>query len=91
MGDNDDVDMTQVTPHNWFIETTLPVGGFKIRANHGWNAGGNWGYTADQEFTSTGKLFNDGGSGDIKIATAGKYRIFFNDITNEYAIIAVAE
>ena len=30
--------MTQVTPHNWFIETTLPVGGFKIRANHGWNA-----------------------------------------------------
>ena len=90
-GDNDDVDMTQVTPHNWFIETTLPVGGFKIRANHGWNAGGNWGYTADQEFTSTGKLFNDGGSGDIKIATAGKYRIFFNDITNEYAIIAVAE
>ena len=89
--DGDDIDMTQVTPHNWFIETTLPVGGFKIRANHGWNAGGNWGYTADQEFTSTGKLFNDGGSGDIKIATAGKYRIFFNDITNEYAIIAVAE
>ena len=88
---NNDVDMTQVTPHNWFIETTLPVGGFKIRANHGWNAGGNWGYTKDQKFTSTGKLFNDGGSGDIKIATAGKYRIFFNDITNEYAIIAVAE
>ena len=79
--DGDDIDMTQVTPHNWFIETTLPVGGFKIRANHGWNEGGNWGYTADQKFTSTGKLFNDGGSGDIKIATAGKYRIFFNDIT----------
>lgn len=89
--DGDDIDMTQVTPHNWFIETTIPVGGFKIRANHGWNEGGNWGYTADQKFTSTGKLFNDGGSGDIKIATAGKYRIFFNDITNEYAFIAVTE
>ena len=89
--DGDDIDMTQVTPHNWFIETTLPVGGFKIRANHGWNEGGNWGYTADQKFTFTGKLFNDGGSGDIKIATAGKYRIFFNDITNEYAFIAVTE
>ena len=89
--DGDDIDMKQVTPHNWFIETTLPVGGFKIRANHGWNEGGNWGYTADQKFTSTGKLFNDGGSGDIKIATAGKYRIFFNDITNEYAFIAVTE
>ena len=89
--DGDDIDMTQVTPHNWFIETTLPVGGFKIRANHGWNEGGNWGYTADQKFTSTGKLFNDGGSGDIKIATAGKYRIFLNDINNEYAFIAVTE
>ena len=89
--DGDDIDMTQVTPHNWFIETTLPVGGFKIRGNHDWNKGGNWGYTKDQKFTSTGKLFNDGGSGDIKIATAGKYRIFFNDITNEYSIIAVAE
>ena len=89
--EGDDIDMKQVAPHNWFIETTLPVGGFKIRGNHDWNKGGNWGYTKDQEFTSTGKLFNDGGSGDIKIATAGKYRIFFNDITNEYAIIAVAE
>ena len=89
--DGDDIDMKQVTPHNWFIETTLPVGGLKIRGNHGWDKGGNWGYTKDQKFTSTGKLFNDGNSGDIKIATAGKYRIFFNDITNEYAIIAVAE
>ena len=89
--DGDDIDMTQVTPHNWFIETTLPVGGFKIRANYAWNKGGNWGYTADQEFTSTGKLFNDGNSGNITIATAGKYCIFFNDITTEYAIIAVAE
>lgn len=89
--DGDDIDMTQVTPHNWFIEKTLPVGGFKIRGDHDWNKGGNWGYTKDQKFTSTGKLFNDGGSGDIKIATAGKYRIFFNDITNEYSIIAVAE
>ena len=89
--DGDDIDMKQVAPHNWFIETTLPVGGFKIRGNHDWNKGGNWGYTADQKFTSTGKLFNDGGSGDIKIATAGKYRIFFNDINNEYEFIAVTE
>ena len=88
---DNDVDMKEVTPHNWFIETTLPVGGFKIRGDHDWNKGGNWGYTEGQEFTSTGKLFNDGGSGNITIATAGKYRIFFNDITTEYAIIAVAE
>lgn len=85
-----DVDMTEVTPHNWFIEKTLPKGSFKIRANHEWNDAANWGFAEGQEFSSTGKLITSGGSKDIKIA-AGKYRIFFNDITLEYAIIAVAE
>ena len=88
--DGDDIDMTQVTPHNWFIEKTLPEGSFKIRANHEWNDAANWGFAEGQEFSSTGKLITSGGSKDIKIA-AGKYRIFFNDITLEYAIIAVAE
>ena len=85
-----DVDMTEVTPHNWFIEKTLPEGSFKIRANHEWNDAANWGFAEGQEFSSTGKLITSGVSKNIKIA-AGKYRIFFNDITLEYAIIAVAE
>ena len=85
-----DVDMKEVTPHNWFIEETLPEGSFKIRANHKWDDAANWGFAEGQEFSSTGKLITSGGSKDIKIA-AGKYRIFFNDITLEYAIIAVAE
>ena len=79
-----------VFPSNWFIEKTLPEGSFKIRANHEWNDAANWGFAEGQEFSSTGKLITSGGSKDIKIA-AGKYRIFFNDITLEYAIIAVAE
>ena len=87
---NNDVDMTEVTPHNWFIETTIPEGNFKIRANHEWNDAANWGYAEGQEFSSTGKLITSGGSQGIKVA-GGKYRIFFNDITLEYAIIAVAE
>ena len=87
---DNDVDMTEVTPHNWFIEKTIPEGSFKIRANHEWNDAANWGFTEGQKFSSTGKLITSGGSKDIKI-TAGKYRIFFNDITLEYAIIAVAE
>ena len=87
---DNDVDMTEVTPHNWFIEKTIPEGSFKIRANHEWNDAANWGFAEGQEFSSTGKLITSGGSKDIKIA-AGKYRIFFNDITLEYAIIAVAE
>lgn len=88
--DGDDIDMTEVTPHNWFIEETIPEGSFKIRANHKWNDAANWGYAEGQEFSSTGKLITSGGSKDIKVS-AGKYRIFFNDITLEYAIIAVAE
>ena len=88
--DGDDIDMTQVAPHNWFIEKTIPEGSFKIRANHEWNDAANWGYAEGQKFSSTGKLITSGGSKDIKVS-AGKYRIFFNDITLEYAIIAVAE
>ena len=87
---DNDVDMTEVTPHNWFIEKTFPEGSFKIRANHKWDDAANWGFAEGQKFSSTGKLITSGGSKDIKIA-AGKYRIFFNDITLEYAIIAVAE
>ena len=87
---DNDVDMTEVTPHNWFIEKTIPEGSFKIRANHKWDDTANWGFAEGQEFSSTGKLITSGGSKDIKVS-AGKYRIFFNDITLEYAIIAVAE
>lgn len=85
-----DVDMTEVTPHNWFIETTIPEGNFKIRANHKWDDSANWGYAEGQEFSSTGKLITSPVSQGIKVA-GGKYRIFFNDITLEYSIIAVAE
>ncbi len=85
-----DVDMKEVTPHNWFIETTIPEGNFKIRANHKWDDSANWGYAEGQKFSSTGKLITSPVSQGIKVA-GGKYRIFFNDITLEYAIIAVAE
>ena len=85
-----DVDMKEVTPHNWFIETTIPEGNFKIRANHKWDDSANWGYAEGQEFSSTGKLITSPVSQGIKVA-GGKYRISFNDITLEYSIIAVAE
>lgn len=85
-----DVDMTEVTPHNWFIETTIPEGNFKIRANHKWDDSANWGYAEGQEFSSTGKLITSPVSQGIKVA-GGKYRISFNDITLEYSIIAVEE
>lgn len=84
---NNDVDMEQVTPHNWYIEKEIPAGGLKIRANHEWNNDANWGLDSNQEYTNTGKLISSGGSGNIPVP-AGKYKIFFNDITLEYAFIA---
>ncbi len=85
---DNDVDMEQVTPHNWYIEKEIPAGGLKIRANHEWNNAANWGYLdEDQEYTNTGKLISSGGSKNIPVP-AGKYKIFFNDITLEYAFIA---
>lgn len=82
-----DIDMKQVTPHNWYIEKDIPAGGLKIRANHEWNNAGNWGLAGGQEYANTGKLISDGGSQNIPVP-AGKYKIFFNDITGEYAFIA---
>lgn len=84
---NHDVDMEQVTPHNWYIEKDIPAGGLKIRANHEWNDAANWGLASGQEYSNTGKLISSGGSGNIPVP-AGKYKIFFNDITGEYAFIA---
>lgn len=84
--ENDDVAMTQVTPHNWYVETTIAEGGVKIRANHAWDTG-NWGLSDGQSYENKGTLWNNGGSGNIPVP-AGKYRVFFNDITCEYAFIA---
>lgn len=84
---SNDIDMEQVTPHNWYLEKDIPAGGLKIRANHEWNNAGNWGLAGGQEYANTGKLISDGGSQNIPVP-AGKYKIFFNDITGEYAFIA---
>ncbi len=65
---DNDVDMTQVTPHNWFMEKTLPEGGFKIRANHEWNEVQPTGAYRGSELSSTGKLIQAEAGKDIKIA-----------------------
>ena len=67
---DNDVDMTEVTPHNWFIEKNIPEGSFKIRANHKWDDAANWGFAEGQEFSSTGKLITSGGSKDIRLLLA---------------------
>lgn len=81
-----DVAMTEVTPHNWYVETEIAsTGGLKFRADNAWNV--NWGAslsvsTADYYATAVN-------NGDNITVPAGKYRIYLNDITGECAFVAV--
>lgn len=82
-----DVDLEQVTPHNWYkANVEIPAGEIKIRAEHAWDQGGNWGY-GDGDYENKGTLVN-GSNNNIKMP-AGTYNVFFNDITCAYSFIEV--
>lgn len=88
-GDDDDIDLTQVAPHNWYLaKQKIPAGGLKIRADHKWRDDGNWGFGKDQNYESKGTLISSGTSGNISVP-AGTYNIYFNDITGAYAFVEV--
>lgn len=58
--------------------------GFKFRSNLAdWNGTGNWGWDAE---STEGKLINDGGSSDIKIAEDGFYKITVNLVEMTYTL-----
>ena len=79
-----DVDMEQVTPHNWYAETEVSTGGLKFRANHDW--GTNWGATLTVD---EGSFYGTGVNGGDNIQVpAGKYAFYLNDITGQFAIVA---
>ena len=87
--DGDDIDLTQVAPHNWYkANVEIPEGGFKIRADHKWRDDGNWGFGKGQKYESKGTLITSGGSSNIPVP-AGTYNIYFNDITGAYAFVEV--
>ena len=87
--DGDDIDLTQVAPHNWYkANVEIPQGGFKIRADHKWRDDGNWGFGKGQKYESKGTLITSGGSSNIPVP-AGTYNIYFNDITGAYAFVNV--
>ena len=85
----DDIDLKQVTPHNWYLaKQEIPAGGLKIRADHKWRDDGNWGFAEGQNYESKGTLITSGGSSNISVP-AGTYNIYFNDITGAYAFVGV--
>lgn len=82
-----DVDMVQVTPHNWYVEHTFTHDDveFKFRANHDW--GTNWGAAwtvSSDNFAAVGV----GGGDNIKCAK-GTYRFYINDITSKMCVVPV--
>lgn len=87
--EGDDIDLKQVTPHNWYLaKQEIPAGGLKIRADHKWRDDGNWGFAEGQNYESKGTLITSGGSSNISVP-AGTYNIYFNDITGAYAFVGV--
>ena len=79
----DDVDMTEVAPHNWYVEVELKAGGLKFRANNDWTD--QWaGEANDVSSSNYGTAEFNGGN--MKVPD-GKYRIYFNDITAQYIFI----
>ncbi len=83
-----DVDMTQVTPHNWYVKHTFGSDvEFKFRANHDWgtNWGADWTVSSDA-FAAIGV----GGGANIK-CSKGTYHFYINDITSKMCVVPVAE
>lgn len=85
---SEDVDMTEVTPHNWYVEHTFDHSDaveFKFRANHDW--GTNWGaaWTISSENIAA---LGVGGGENIK-CSKGTYRFYINDITGKMCVVPV--
>ncbi len=82
-----DVDMTQVTPHNWYVETNISTtGGLKFRANDAWDVSWGGSFSID-ETNHYGTTTSDNGA-NITVP-AGTYRIYFNDITGQCVFVPV--
>lgn len=80
-----DLDMEEVTPHNWTVKVTIAEATtLKFRANGAWAV--NWGDGGDVATKYYGKGINDGGNISVP---AGTYNVFFNDITGDYSFAAV--
>lgn len=80
-----DIDLTQVTPHNWYAKVNIPSdGGLKFRANHDW--ADSWGGIINIADNYYGKAIY--GVSDNMTVPAGTYSVYFNDITAEFVFLA---
>ena len=82
--------MTQVAdaPHNWYLMDFEIAGtgvvDIKFNANKDW--ADSWGGVGSLDDNRFGKMYGPTGAENCKI-TAGKYDIYFNDITAQYIFV----
>ena len=86
---DDNVDLDEVTPHNWYgANIELSGGELKFCANNGWDL--SWGALTkgvdigDKNYGNTTTT-----NGENMSVPAGTYNVFFNDITGEYVFVVV--
>lgn len=78
---NPDTQMTQLTPHNWYIaDLDISTDEFKIAANGAWDD--SWG-----ELNMTEDNYGTLAAGGNCKVTPGTYDVFFNDITKQCVIV----
>lgn len=80
------LNMTQVAPHNWYVELDNKDGGeVKFRANNAWDV--NWGLDGFQ-YDEKNQFYGVGMQGGKNLnLPAGKYDVYFNDITGAFAFL----
>ena len=82
---DNDVFLTQVTSHNWYVEVDVTSDcEVKFRVDGNWNVM-DWGADvniADQSYGTGTK-----GGDNVKLP-AGKYKVYFNDITGQFLFLA---
>ena len=79
-----DENMTATAPHNWTAEVDFAADTkVKFRANGAWDDNWGAGVNIAEKYYGTGT-----NGGDNINVPAGKYNVFFNDITGEFVFAA---
>ena len=77
------LEQSKTEPHLWIgREIVLKEGEFKLRANAAWST--NWGGQEKEKFPTDFGIADGGENWKVTAKEAGKYNVYFNDLTGNY-------